>query len=506
MAKTKHQKLADLMQIMLVGIEEHKNKVAKQLECVQLHLYERYAILGRPLIKELTFRSMCFSHYIALKNLVPNSNLRVICQQFPMLGILLNRSAYLLSECRQSNGEGLWFIPWGVQIVLPHENQAKLERSSMQALLYGPRADENSNEIDWFESEIAADSLTYQLLTIQEYERQRITIKNNLSKDPFPHWELAKEQCRLKLERTIGYTKLFNDLINNTKRLDKLLYAPKLDQSLAEAYETILKTEQTKSCRYGQPLLGIYKGNLEKAMFENVSWSQKRQASFLVEWRRELWDKEKPQKQEKIIDRSKTKRVNGTVLPKSGRWEQCQGVDDVTAAKFLRYFIDEFIANPLNKKMGEIACVLWIMIWIAKENPSRRLTISKILQMTQGDVSSDDAEIIIDGVLQPISWGIFDLLSCLKGSGKGRRSHRLFSNLDLGGKSLERAFHEASKAIFSDRDPVQVGAFLISPHIYPGTRMSSTQRNAMRSVEPLIPLRHTHREVKSILKRYLKSS
>jgi hypothetical protein len=130
MAKTKHQKLADFMQAMLKAIEEHKMQFTKQLECVQLHFYERYALLGRPLMKEPAFRNMCFSHYVGLKTFASNPTLRANCQQFPMLGILLNRSAYLFSECRQSSSEGIWFIPW--ECILCSLKKIKINWSAAQ--------------------------------------------------------------------------------------------------------------------------------------------------------------------------------------------------------------------------------------------------------------------------------------------------------------------------------------------------------------------------------------
>lgn len=130
MAKTKHQKLANLMQAMLNAIEDHKAQVAKQLACVQLHFYERYAVLGRrSLMKESALHSMFLSHYIGLQTFAPDPHLRATCHQLPMLGALLNRSIYLASECRQSKGKGLLLIPWGVRTVLPKENKEKLERS-----------------------------------------------------------------------------------------------------------------------------------------------------------------------------------------------------------------------------------------------------------------------------------------------------------------------------------------------------------------------------------------
>lgn len=230
MAKTKHQKLA-----------------------------ERYALLGRPLIKETAFHNMCFLHYIGLKSLAPNPNLRAACHQFPMLGILLNRSAYLFSECRQSSDEGLWFVPWGVHIVLPKENQEKLERSCAQTLLFCPLDDEISNEIDWFEQEMAANSLTHQMLSIFEYERQRDIVRQNLLKDPYPIWQKAKETWQNTERLALDAPSIFYGVAKNPQGVDDTDFAPQEGQSLALAYEAILRVIRTRGYRHRQALLGIYK-------------------------------------------------------------------------------------------------------------------------------------------------------------------------------------------------------------------------------------------------------
>jgi hypothetical protein len=125
-----------------------------------------------------------------------------------------------------------------------------------------------------------------------------------------------------------------------------------------------------------------------------------------------------------------------------------------------------------------------------------------VLQLTSECVSVDDAEIKIDGITRSISWGLYDLLSCLKGSGQGVRKHRLFASLDIKGKALERALHQASKVVFPDGCTlVQPAAFLIAPYIYPGVRMSLSKRSAMRSIKPIIPPLHTHKDIKAALRK-----
>ena len=160
MAKTKHQKLADMMEEMLDAIKEHGAKVARQLNVVQLHFYEPYALFGRPLMTESALRrTFALTLPGSLQNLAPHASLRATCLEFPMLGTIISRPIYLLSECRQSSGDEMWMVPWRVKLVCPNENQSKLERSMAQHFfLYGTRADEISNEIDWFEHDMATFS------------------------------------------------------------------------------------------------------------------------------------------------------------------------------------------------------------------------------------------------------------------------------------------------------------------------------------------------------------
>jgi hypothetical protein len=221
---------------------------------------------------------------------------------------------------------------------------------------------------------------------------------------------------------------------------------------------------------------------LVQAIFDQVPWDVKRRRTFLDEWRNNLFE------QKSIVG-----------LSKPGRWTQCRGISDVKAAKFIKYFIEKFTGNPQDKKSGEIACVLWILIWIAQEADSENLTIQKVLQLSFQDIDPDDAIIKVDGTDVDISFGLQNLLLCLRGKGEGIRNQRLFSNLDVSGKALERALNEASKILFPNEEPVLPGAFLVFPHVYNNIRMSVAQRRAMRKVKPIIPVRYIHKEIKKAL-------
>lgn len=114
----------------------------------------------------------------------------------------------------------------GVHIVLPKDTQEKIDRSSAQALLYCPLDNEISNEIDWFEKEMAADSVTHQLLSIVEYERQQSIVRYNLLKDPFPIWEQAKKKWMDTDNLELEAPDVYYEVPKNPREIDNASFAP----------------------------------------------------------------------------------------------------------------------------------------------------------------------------------------------------------------------------------------------------------------------------------------
>lgn len=482
MAKTKHQKLADKMQAMLTAIDEHNTKVAKQLSLVQLYFFEPYASLDRPLMTESALRGMFVTHYLNLRILAQDPSLRTICRELPMLGTILQRPFRLLSEFRKAGNEGMWVVPWKVKMVLPGKNHSKLERSREQALLYCPEPEEISNEIDWFEQDMARDSLTHLILSSHEYERRNAILRTNLCQNPSPIWERAKEKWK-EGPTEEDDPNVMHDVAENPSHVDDVDFAPQKGMSLALAYELLMNSTRAHSFRHRQSLRICYKQELEQAMFMNVSFSETEKIAFLQQW----WD---------LFFETKT--PSGCKRP--GRWKSCEGVDDVLASRFIKHFVSDFISEPNSKKSGEIACVLWILLWIAQEHEGNHIGIRQVLQLTSQDIVSNNNSIMIGGTEVTISWGLREFLLCLRGKGEGKRAHRLFDNLDTSGKALERALIQASKDLLGNNAaPVLPGAFLVSPHCYQGIRMSSAQRKAMRKARSIVPFRNTRNEIKKEL-------
>lgn len=489
MAKNKHQKLADLMEQRLYDLNEHKHRVAKTLNFVFLGFYETNKLMGRPGTPISVFQSMCSTHYLGLQSFAPDPLMREIYQKYPALAGFLYRPLYLRSECRQSRGNIRWAIPWGTKVELPEGHKVRFERNMAQALLYCPAYDEISNRIDWFAEEMSNDSLTHQILSNGERERHMTTIRYNLLKDPFPICEKAKKEWYASLKGEADCDVMNDDIAINPQSINGVDFIPQEGDLLGLAYERVLQSKENRCFRHRRGLRELYKQFLEEELFENVPWTKAEKVAYLRNEHASLF-KNRPLK--------KTR--------KYGRWLQCEGIDDITASRFIKYFVTSFIEDPKNKKMGEIACVLWIFLCISQEGKGSNISIKQVLQLTSKDIVSDDVAIHINGVDNginiPISCGLRDLLLCLRGKGEGERGHRLFKNLDLSGKTLERALIKASKKLLPEGSmPVLPGAFLIFPHTHPGIRISAEERMAIRNLKPIVPLQYGMKDVRKTLVR-----
>lgn len=486
MAKTKHQKLADAIKLMLKEIGEHQKKVEQQLDMVQFYLSEKVLISGRPLMPPSKLKNLMDTHRLGLIQLSPNQELQRYLKEKPLIGMIVGVPPEIKPPVlpRQTIG---WFIPWRLSIVLPHENSEKLNQMHQQALLYCPIAKEMSRELHGFEGEDAAASLTHQLLTAIESDRRLSVVRTNLLADPFPIWEES-----IKMWRSIPSEDTDPDDVSEVavspQDLDRAGFAPKAGLSLALAYEKVMKSIRTRQSKHRHSLRKIYKKKIEEKIFDNVPWSEEKKDSFLRKWQSRFFDENK-----------KIQQAN------PGRWKQCECVSRETAARLIEYFVNEFIFNPANKKAGEVACVLWILIWIAQQDKSDQVTLKKVLNLSSKNLKP--GKIIVGKIEITISWGLHHFLDCLCGQGEGTRTRRLFENLDLHGKALERALLHASKVVLGENEiPVMPGAFLGFPLLHPDQRMPIAQRQAMRRDEPIVPLRHTHTEVKKALLEASKAS
>lgn len=351
-----------------------------------------------------------------------------------------------------------------------------LENNILKILLYCSSKEELNYPLDWFEKEDENDSLSYQFQTIREYYRRHHLIRKNSLKDPGPLYEMAIQKWRDPKSET-------NDLIaNEVTNLDILSFAPAKGDSCAIAYERVLKSIHNKKDRHRAGLRKIYKLELEEALFKDVPMDDLFRISYLNKWKENLFGKS--HKHSKV---------------KKGRYEQSEAVDRYTAGKIILYLLNEFIASPQEKISGETACFLWILIRAAKEDAELKITLSEVVRLRISQVNKFKPEIDFgnERTLE-ISSGLHLLLLDL--CGKFKKDIRLFENIDVDLKNLQRKFIKISKVL--NIPLVMPSAFLLFPHLYPGIRIKAAEINARKKAIQLIPssAAKTRKKLKDILK------
>ena len=455
MALNKHQKLARGIKTVLQNLDAFHSKVAKQFKVLQLFFYEKHLIAGRPLMTERAVAAMIKTHCLGLSRFSPNKELREAANSAPLIGATLPQTLYLKSQvfyCTNAKHDTLWFVPWEVKTVLPSENLKKLEESKLEDILYCASKDEMSEWIDWFEKENDASSLTNQLLAINQFHQKRALFEKNLQQ---PCFSLYK-QVILDFYGKINGPKVLKTLL-------KIEFAPNEKDSIYEAYQLVAKTIKGRKKRHFREFQQTWKIRLQESMFENLDWPHQKRNSFLRKYF--------PEK--KFFCNEKA----------DSRWKTGEVLDRQTYGRFIYYFANRFIENPLENLVdGEIALLLWIMIYGARDF-KKAVPIKKLLGLTTKNVS--DRLIAIDGEEAEISCGLANLIIEYTGESRLLRQQKLFPNLTI--DKLEDRFRHASKDILpSWAAPALPEAFLIFPHWETGYRMTAKERQWQRQTSPQI--------------------
>jgi hypothetical protein len=447
MALTKHQKLARAMKNLLEDLEGHFQKTASNLNALQFHFYETHLIIGRPQMTEITLQTMMRTHKYAMMLLAPDPKMRSAAQNYPLIGCILTPRFYLRSQtyilppdAPSSNEKST--IPWGVKTIFPQESLQKLEERKLEATLYCASKSEMSEWIDWFEHEDKANTLTNQLLAIENYYEQREPIRKNLLKQALPSFK----QAVLEFYKKIQFPKVFKTLL-------KAEFAPKKNDDVGIAYQLVSESLAKHNQRNFEEFQRFWRDRLTDLMFEGTSWEKESRTAFLAEY---------------FPSNNKASRKHS-----KSRWETGSALDRQHYGAFILYFAERFIRNPSKFRVeGEIALLLWIMIY-ASRDLERPTAIKTLLAITTENISDRYAR--IEGEEVEFSLGLAYMIKEYAGEGNLQRQQKLFPNLTQ--DKLEDYFHRASKAILPPGSLAALPeAFLTFPHPQKNVRMRAKLR------------------------------
>ena len=119
---------------------------------------------------------------------------------------------------------------------------------------------------------------------------------------------------------------------------------PKEDDSICIAYKKVLTNKNLNISKNTYKVLNLWKAELEKVIKNDLKWD------LLISDKIPIL----------IADILFGKPINTkNCISKKSDF----AIDRITASKIIFYFADNFIRNPKEKHLGEIACILWIIIW-----------------------------------------------------------------------------------------------------------------------------------------------
>jgi hypothetical protein len=260
-------------------------------------------------------------------------------------------------------------------------------------------------------------------------------------------------------------------------------FAPTENDYIAHAYQKVRLQVRERSLRNYEHLMVLWRHFLEDLMFSNVAWTDVEKAGFIKEW------------EMSIFGLSVNHRIE-----QEGRWEQAKTINKKQAGKIIKYFIDRFLGDPSKyKKDGEIACLLWTLVWLAQDAETGDITLARVLAFDTTNIDKEQPAILFDGKEVEISLGLYQLLKILQGKGTGKRSRPLFTNLSP--DYLQHAVKEASLILFgSESTPISPASFLSFPHPQEGMRLTKKQRERYRAVDPGSMASYHRRQILKALK------
>lgn len=469
MALTKHQKLAKALREMLHRVNTFYDKAEEALNLIQFHFHEPFFLTGRPLMRKESIDSMMKLYYVGLKFFAYPKQLPEKWSGAIVTPPLYPASCILTSE----DSQDCWFIPWRVKTIWPNSTQADLQHHRIEALLYSPSEIEIPSWVEWEEEEDPYFSMTSQVHLLIDLAQEQSKLKANLAQSAFELFKVVVEKWEEDVTNRIKHYPQDFSAIKRTP------FAPNAETSIALAYEAIMAVQSSGRYRNYSELIRSWKICLEELIFENLDWNEAKKQEFLSEW------------EHRFLRKSPHHRK----VP--GRWKTAYAIDRLTAARFIRYFVERFISKPSNRHAGEIALILMTLVWISHHSHACT-SVKAIVDLRCFQINTETEELNVGTMNFEISEGLYSLLAMLAGDKATRTTSLLFRHVSL--DRLEDALKIASREVLGeDADSVSPAAFLCFPHFFPQQRLCAAQRQALRIGKKMDSYSFTRRSILRLL-------
>lgn len=445
MRKNKHEKLAEYMKRLIIEIDffTYSNfKKVFSFEDSTIQKLEPHAIDIHHYLLNSPFKDTVFTCLKGLEILKPEANLKRELLKIYFLSSFLQPIFKGKKDFKKLHTQNL------------HQRNEILNKTLIypfyEALLHCSNFGEETNCYDWFEEENESIRTKNRWEAINRNDKQYVKLQANLTRNAFSYFKNFYDNL-LKCNKK-----------KNLKSIETVLEAgifPKEDDSICIAYKKVLTNKNLNISKNTYKVLNLWKAELEKVIKNDLKWD------LLISDKIPIL----------IADILFGKPINTkNCISKKSDF----AIDRITASKIIFYFADNFIRNPKEKHLGEIACILWIIIWATYKQrgyKERGININNILNLRIQQVDLNQSLIVLKGKEEnkkiEISQGLCGMLFKLMGDNKGGKNRKLFSYVE-DEKVLRDEVKKASKHLFPNQQLVTPEAFLQFLHPFVGIRAS----------------------------------
>ncbi len=438
MAKSKWEKLSKAFSLMLKGIDNYidiKDR-SKKYNLFQLHVCADVS-KSRPSIGS----TIATTHLLFQKKLCPDISLKEELEK-PLQTQPFFHCPIHPDKTKAAHFKDKSYLKWSIKIVWAVEIISKIYNLPLEILLYCPSNDEYPDRQDWFRQEDKSINFFDKLSKINlEAKDNNILVSNLLE----PVADTFKKFLKRK-----GASK------------QEIPFAPDKHECIGDAIEKVIRFRKERNYGSSYELLKEWEVCLKEIAFSKLNWSEEKQEACFAKMKTFIY--------EPLKGHLKTKKENA------------RAIDRYTAGEIILYFVQKSIQNPTDRISGQIACILWVLIWVAKESVNGSSSIQAVINLSSKQINEENKSLTVNREEIEISRGLMDILSILLGKQSGKLEFKLFP--DINRRNLKNAIENASKNLFPERQtPITLESFCLFPHPFQNVSMPNSMLRSLRNLD-----------------------
>ena len=456
MAKSKWEQLHAKMNTIMKDIEEHIQMIKEFIShynVMEMHFHRELLNPDQLPLNYPKYMEIAKTQCIFLKILCSDEYLKKEFQKT----FLKHPHFYL--PVRSIPDTNLIFkkiVRWSVRLKFADEIISKLNDLPFELFLYCASRGEYGERQKWFEKDNKMNALN--LESLQE--------------------QIVLENLAGPVEKYFKAFMRSTTLLENPKQ--SLPYKPLPGESIKTALATAVICRYTRKFGTSYDLFKDWEEELQALVFQGTNWPFEEKYAYFQRMKRYIIHNHT--KSEKEKDPEYTQTVGELFRERIMNEIIC--FDKCAMAGLIQLFAGRFIQDLYDKKSGQIACILWLSIWLSHEIGDEGFLLENIIELSSKEINFKNKSLIINGKEIKISLGLMKLVFILLGKGKGKRARRLFP--DITKRNLKNALKNAFKSISPyHASSFSLNSLLYFPHPFVGNILPASLLKKMRNPDVL---------------------